>query len=589
MSKETTENIGVNNLKNLFLSTERIHTAGISASDKGVSWDGYIDVFKDKRCHKKDFIGKVPIQIKTIKSNGKTNKFPIAKDDMENYKKEKRIIYFCIRENGDSCFSYYYLPLQLWDIRDCLKKYGDKKTKSFEFLVFPTNKEQVYSTIKYFIEDYDKRSAIMPNISSIDELIKQKGNNVDLSMVIRLPKKPSYIDFLKAIKEQRPYLVYKCKDSGIDTVVDRMGKNKEKYTIEKKTTITIDDNIYFRNATIVYSEEGVSINADNNFEIILKNSLLHFDAKSFDDLQDRLKITKFFIALIERKQFEIDGYIINVDDPEIDKMKDEISQEYDIYYKLDTVINTLKISKKPSFTKTKTSEVECLDIVYQSMVESTPVQLEDFTDKYGTFKLFGLSLFFFIESRKDGYVLRDWHTGFIEIKNENGTTKSISSAYFLSDQENNILNDIDNVDYEKLEEIFLHSESRDAQLLSHVVINLINHYDVAQDKRPLLLAKKICEKEIREDIDNVSALVNLAQICFRLNVVVPQSVLSALNRLLTISKDNHLRSFCINVAISDFNGATREFDQLNDEDKKTLKKWPIYSFYLKAGKHCSKK
>lgn len=579
MSKETTENIGVNNLKNLFLSTEMIHTSGVNSNDKCVSWDGYIDVFKDKRCSKKDFIGKVPIQIKTIKSNGKTNKFSITKDDMENYKKEKRIIYFYIRENSDYHFSYYYLPLQLWDIRDCLKKYGDKKTKSFEFLEFPTDKERIYSIIKFFIEDYDKRSAIMPDISSVDELIKQKGNNVDLSMVIRLPKKPSYIDFLKAIKEQKPYLVYKCKDSGIDAVVDRMGKNKENYTIEKKTAITIDNEIYFENTTAIYSEEGVSIKADNNFEIVLKKDLLNFDAKSFDDLEDRLKITKFFESLIERKHFEFDGHVITIDDSEIDKMKDEISQEYDIYCKLNAIINALKIDKKPSFNNTRTNDVECLDIVYQSIVESKPVKLEDFTHKYGTFKLFGLSLFFFIESQEDGYNLRDWYTGHIEIKNQDGTVGNVSSAYYLSNSDDNILNDIDNVDYEKLEIIFLSGNSKNNQLLSQVVINLINHYDATKDERPLLLAKRICEKEIHEDDNSVSSLVNLSQICLRLNESVPQQVTDELHHLLDANKDNHLVSFCINVVISNFDRATKDYNSCSDEEKKTIEKWPIYNLY----------
>ena len=96
-SSSTTEHAAVFHVNGLIIKQGTKLESAITVNDKGVSFDGHINVFKTAVFKKADYLGMVPVQVKgksVRKLSPFQSTFPVKLDDLRNYYSEGGVIYF---------------------------------------------------------------------------------------------------------------------------------------------------------------------------------------------------------------------------------------------------------------------------------------------------------------------------------------------------------------------------------------------------------------------------------------------------------------------------------------------------------------
>lgn len=116
--------------------------ASIPVDDKGVSFDGHINVYKDSSLKKTSYLGMVPVQVKgkTVQNISPLQaKFSANMDDLKNYYRGGGVLYFvCEIKNLEVVvFAKILLPL---DLKALINAYGDQKTATIYLHPIRSNK-----------------------------------------------------------------------------------------------------------------------------------------------------------------------------------------------------------------------------------------------------------------------------------------------------------------------------------------------------------------------------------------------------------------------------------------------------------------
>ena len=121
----------------------------IARNDKGVSWDGSINVYKKKgNVHDKDSLYKsIRVQVKGKKVSNVTAKsirYSVQIADLRNYLTEGGTVFFVVYINNErNEFQIYFKSLLPVDIKPILKKYGKQKSRMLEFSPFPSDADEI--------------------------------------------------------------------------------------------------------------------------------------------------------------------------------------------------------------------------------------------------------------------------------------------------------------------------------------------------------------------------------------------------------------------------------------------------------------
>jgi len=131
MSKRI-ENIAINKLNDCLLRSAYLHP-DIKDNDKTPSWDGFIELYKNKDPNKRksNLLARIPVQVK-----GETNldilseqiTHNIKKSDLNNYLKDGGVILFVIRISDYDNYRIYYENLTPLKIKLYIKSMKNKKS-----------------------------------------------------------------------------------------------------------------------------------------------------------------------------------------------------------------------------------------------------------------------------------------------------------------------------------------------------------------------------------------------------------------------------------------------------------------------------
>lgn len=126
------EGLAVTKIYNIAMQPGTTIQANIPTNDKGVSFDGHIEVYKDHFMKVNSLLGRVPVQVKgkTVKSFSPMQaKYSVKVDDLKNYYREGGAIFFVCEINSSNndveVFALILLPL---DLRPLIKKAGEQGT-----------------------------------------------------------------------------------------------------------------------------------------------------------------------------------------------------------------------------------------------------------------------------------------------------------------------------------------------------------------------------------------------------------------------------------------------------------------------------
>ena len=123
--------------------------AYIDQNDKTPFWDGDIFVYNQDKNTKVDFVGRLPLQVKgrTQKKIGvKEISFEIIREDIEGYRKDGGIFFFCVQISGEEnrIFCRY---LSLDDLTDILDRTEDDKNPKVKLMAIHDDKSEFQSLV----------------------------------------------------------------------------------------------------------------------------------------------------------------------------------------------------------------------------------------------------------------------------------------------------------------------------------------------------------------------------------------------------------------------------------------------------------
>lgn len=142
------EKKAVTTIENVISSCDYLESQ-ITSNDKGVSWDGFINVYKKKGdVHAKDDLFKsIRVQVKGHKVSRvyeKSIRYSVQIADLKNYLTEGGTVFFVVYINKErNQHQIYFKPFLPVDIKPILKKYGKQKTRVVEFHPFPSDKDEI--------------------------------------------------------------------------------------------------------------------------------------------------------------------------------------------------------------------------------------------------------------------------------------------------------------------------------------------------------------------------------------------------------------------------------------------------------------
>ncbi|MGF9975476.1 hypothetical protein [Viridibacillus arvi] len=116
---------------NTFIDIPYSHLqSNINVGDKGISFDGTIDIFSSPHQNKTNFLGSVPVQSKgkTVKILSKKNyNFSISSSDINNYFNNDGVLFFCTQLTTTGEAKVFYKMLLPLELKTIIQGLGTKK------------------------------------------------------------------------------------------------------------------------------------------------------------------------------------------------------------------------------------------------------------------------------------------------------------------------------------------------------------------------------------------------------------------------------------------------------------------------------
>jgi len=174
------EEIAANAVSSAFDKVTQV-SPSIKQGDKGISFDGELEVFKGNSRKVSDYMGSIPVQVKgtTIqRKQGAPVKKSVSRDHLENYKDANGILYFVVIMNGEGNIQgIYYKALLPYDLSVLFDRLEETKKNSVQVAInpFPDGSSAITRICSEFLRDREKQSSLKTiGCKSIEDL-KKKG------------------------------------------------------------------------------------------------------------------------------------------------------------------------------------------------------------------------------------------------------------------------------------------------------------------------------------------------------------------------------------------------------------------------------
>ena len=507
-----------------FLNRIGYITTDIPSNDKTPSWDGHIRLYNSKDSSAKKFLAKnIPVQLKGHYTNPPYSNlisFSIETDDLRNYLNHNGVIFFVVYLNENDDYKIYYNTLSTLKIRRLLKGKENQDTISVHLDEFPNDKDEAVDVFYNFANDMKMQ------LPEKDFTLEDVFNN-------RIPGFDSF---------NITYSGIKYKDDPIGYFLNHPATVSLKHTV---TGITIPLDTIFLASFGSNLNKPISVNGKkfyDNFELIrykddifdmkfgksfsyklqkIGNTVkgnFHYDLQG--NLQERIHDTKFLIAYLENKEFEVDKHKgFNLKDSDINDKN--INIEYfknnlNLLEKIEELLKKLKITTTLDYDKvTEKDEETFVNLINTVLLEmpcspTNPDKLYKISIANITFLLIAKRIdennykiinFFSEENTADcAFAYRD--------ENKTQTMFRIPPSFVLR---RNDFTTLDNIDYDLLYNDIVKNQSSDElkEYTFYLMDDIISGYkertnNKAQMKDFIIKALQYLSQNVKEyDYENI--------------------------------------------------------------------------------------
>ncbi len=563
-------------------------TPDIPTGDKGISFDGHIDVMENTSEKRDAFLGKVPVQVKGNEvqefSNG-TKNYSLDMEHFRNFYKNQGAILFVVevKSNGDN--KIFYKQLLPYELRLITSKFSHQKSRTVELREL--DRTQFYGICKQFLTEAERQPK---NLIENNPFKEEDFTSFTISSLTFNPEIDTNI-------EEHDFTFYGVVNSlpvpiGIGKLVEASTEGLEIVTIDNTEKFEVMVQIKTNK-----TNKKITITFENSVEIILDNDNFSFVIKKYVSVDTQLKVLPILIAFLSEKEinFERSGYNFSGGLAQDHSMVSKLDSLYKDFTILKEAFLSLNVDPKTKFINESNSFINKVRLLVDLIVKNDLTNLN--TEPLDDFSLFrfdldGLKFLLLKESRPNiqfisafsSKILLKDPTLEVKDKDEKIIKTCPTSPYIKMDYQELI--QYVNTDFATLKNSFdLMNPIMEIETFNYVnsfCLNCINAYDETNRIEFLELANYIYSLHkggLEEEMENIIR-INILQINFRTNGKLSSEEFVELVKYKGNTTNNELL-FCASVLLGSAQEARIYFDRFRKEYKEEYKKFPIYRLYEK--------
>lgn len=291
LSKALLERLAVSAVTDHANKSETTLRANIPVGDKGISFDGEIEVFRDDTESVQSLIGRVPVQVKGTQVQEFTERnrtFPMGMDHFENYYNSQGVIVFVVEIKKNRESKVFYKQLLPAEIHGILKEYGMKKGQGQRRIELrPLSETDLGSVCIKFMKETKKQPLML-----IENNPYEREDFTSYEMT-SLTFDPSVGNIF-----EHDFTLYGVKEK-LTVPLDHIRIDALKTEIVE--TIIIDGKLYELIIEATNMEEEVVLLIENSIELTYKmdSTKFNFKLKKLHSLAAQLKVLPLVLDLLE--------------------------------------------------------------------------------------------------------------------------------------------------------------------------------------------------------------------------------------------------------------------------------------------------
>ncbi|MEH7387852.1 hypothetical protein V7147_21005 [Bacillus sp. JJ1521] len=563
--------------------------ANIPVGDKGISFDGDIEVYKDHSESVSSLIGKVPVQVKgtqvTEFTNG-TRTFSMGLGHFKNYYDSQGVVLLVveIKKNGDT--KIFYKQLLPNELREILKVYGERKGQKQRVVELRPLSETTLDTVcRKFIRESKKQPSILieRNPFKNDEF-----DSFELTSLTFNPNKNETSNIF-----EHDFTVYGIKE--ILSIPLNQGRIQS-VTTDINDTVYSNGNEYNFSIKVTKEENRTIILIEDSLELVISEKQTKFNFKliKLNSLASQLKILPFVLDFLISSSMKFKQISLKLENINLNNKEDTIKTFQELlstFQKLKIIFEGLNVSDDITIDNRPGD----LDLIIDQITSFVRMYLDKDYSKlkiknpeqacFTLFRIGSLHLVFFYNPKSDKRLIN----AFSEELLKNDTRLSVGGDTFphspytmLTDlalaHGVNVNLDIINRSFNSFDPFF---NDITANFTNNFCLMCINAFDLSDNTNLLHLVNHIYDFYKGHNLDESIYFINKSQINYRLQGFINEKYIEKLIKLKQSDSTNTELQYCTSVLLESRHEAQLYYKQLGTEKQKFYNKLPINYLYRK--------
>ena len=590
MNSNAIETLAVSAVKDSIVMSDYLDQC-IPDKDKEPFWDGAIHIYNNKNHCKKNFRGRLPVQVKGTQNNNHSRKevsFSVSVVDLKGYL-DDGVLYFVVYVSNDGRKSkIYYLELTPIRIRLILNSANSKKKVSLKFKEFPLDNDRK-ATIAMNCYDNCKLQSSFSNakLYTIEELQSQ-GMLESLSMHLSGVKINT--DPQMAFISNDVYLYANVKGSTIPQPIEILPQNL--HTSETvDCSVTIKGKEYYSQIRIIKSIKDTTYILGESFKITQNNETkkVNYSYSSSDYLQVVAKDLEFMLAYIDAGCFEMQGksFPFNKKTATFSNFDLETQRKnLKTIKELTQVLDCLGCKKKLQISSLGVNDNANLSLLKIAFIDNKPVSgLVENIPTINRVTIGNLNLILLFSPKEDEpttYLISDFFSTdiLVKYKSKRGDDLPVSQYGLLTVDD---FVKADNLKYDVILPSFQRIEKHEEtfERANWLLLDLLSAYDQTKKIELLNTAKDFSEwilTSTEEEMPYNIKMLNHLQIIKRLrplNEAEKQTIFKI------VANDQCSCSALVGsyILLEQYVSAKIHYDKMSIDEQNEFKKFPIYNLW----------
>ncbi|MCA1047793.1 DUF4365 domain-containing protein [Bacillus toyonensis] len=561
--------------------------ANIPVGDKGISFDGDIEVFKDHSESVGSLIGKVPVQVKGTEVKEFTDgirTFSIGLDHYQNYYTSQGVLFFVveIKRNGDS--KIFYKQLLPTEINEVLKKYGEEQgQKQRRIELRSLSETDLTSVCSKFLAESKKQSIILIEKSPFS---REDYHSFELTSLTYNPmREPTRNIF------EHDFTMYGI--HGELSVPLNQGRiNAISLEIEEK--ITIDGCIYELQIKVTEELKKFILLIEDSLEISIEKVGKNFNFKIIKlcSLASQLKVLPLLLNMFSGKTISLEELGLDFEIGKItnrSKIHKAIMDLHTTFLTLKEIYEKLEINEETEFGdegKNVNQFVDQINAFNKMILEGdiSNFKIENPNEaKFVVFSIGDIKIILFYNPTSIPKLTNAFSEQIVNGQTHVVIDNSISyyTPYILLNASGLAYGE--NVKIEVIKESFNRINPYEnpelANLTNHFCLLCITAFDLTENIEWLHLADYLFSKFTGENLTEEIVFINRLQIKIRIEGVISKEDFKQLYTIKKQNAENIEMQFCTSVLLGSAYESKIIFEEFENEDQERYRDFPIYKLY----------